>query len=456
MRRRRVRWWGLPAAALFLYGLVDSLAPTDGGCCVSPDVTVQSGTNRGKVGDKGGSPAQIVLGGVVRAYQRYISSQDIPACKFDPSCSHFCVEAMRSAGLWKGALLAVDRVQRCHALARNAGRRESPSGLIHDPVDKYLYRSGPGTREGAGFFPEIDTAHPGVRDELDLGGARSLPSPDSLSRSPRFSDHPVRFLGFADHLYKEMDYLRAAGEYQRYLYFGGRSREAVLFKLGECYKRGGDHRNALRSFGAIVCEYPEGPYCGPALFEIGHIHFIRDDCLSSASSLLAGRGNLLSAADRYRTGVLLSLDYLCLGRYDAAAEVLRSLDSRSPGEKEKRLIGEFSRFAQEGKELPSKSPLLSALLSAVVPGAGKVYCGKYADGINVLALTGFTAWALVNTINRNEEHWTCGEVLLGAGTGMFYLGNIYGSYVAADIYRDEKEEELQGEIRMVFHRDFSF
>jgi uncharacterized protein len=55
-----------------------------------------------------------LLIGLVRAYQWLISPMMGPTCRFYPTCSNYALEAIRVHGAWKGFLLALARVGKCH------------------------------------------------------------------------------------------------------------------------------------------------------------------------------------------------------------------------------------------------------------------------------------------------------------------------------------------------------
>lgn len=55
-----------------------------------------------------------VLLWAIRIYQRFISPYTPPTCRFYPSCSAYAVEAITQYGPWRGTVLAVRRVLRCH------------------------------------------------------------------------------------------------------------------------------------------------------------------------------------------------------------------------------------------------------------------------------------------------------------------------------------------------------
>ena len=51
---------------------------------------------------------------VVRFYQNAISPLLPPACRYYPTCSAYAVEAIEKHGFFRGSLLAVKRILRCH------------------------------------------------------------------------------------------------------------------------------------------------------------------------------------------------------------------------------------------------------------------------------------------------------------------------------------------------------
>ena len=51
---------------------------------------------------------------LIRAYQSVVAPLLPPACRFEPSCSHYTLEALRRHGLFKGLWLGARRICRCH------------------------------------------------------------------------------------------------------------------------------------------------------------------------------------------------------------------------------------------------------------------------------------------------------------------------------------------------------
>ncbi|OLN21668.1 membrane protein insertion efficiency factor YidD [Domibacillus antri] len=51
---------------------------------------------------------------LIRFYQKGISPLKPPTCRFYPTCSHYGYEAVQKHGAWKGGLLTIIRICKCH------------------------------------------------------------------------------------------------------------------------------------------------------------------------------------------------------------------------------------------------------------------------------------------------------------------------------------------------------
>ena len=56
---------------------------------------------------------------LVRAYQVTLSPLFSGCCRFEPSCSNYMIEALQVHGAFKGALLGLRRLLRCHPFGRS-------------------------------------------------------------------------------------------------------------------------------------------------------------------------------------------------------------------------------------------------------------------------------------------------------------------------------------------------
>jgi putative membrane protein insertion efficiency factor len=50
----------------------------------------------------------------IRAYQAILSPLIGRCCRYEPSCSEYCIEAVRRHGCFKGLWLGLRRLCRCH------------------------------------------------------------------------------------------------------------------------------------------------------------------------------------------------------------------------------------------------------------------------------------------------------------------------------------------------------
>jgi putative membrane protein insertion efficiency factor len=51
---------------------------------------------------------------LIRVYQRAISPFLGNVCRFEPSCSRYAVACLEDHGAWKGSLLSLARLCKCH------------------------------------------------------------------------------------------------------------------------------------------------------------------------------------------------------------------------------------------------------------------------------------------------------------------------------------------------------
>ncbi|MDT2525206.1 membrane protein insertion efficiency factor YidD [Enterococcus raffinosus] len=63
---------------------------------------------------------------LVRGYQRFISPLTQPSCRYYPSCSSYMIKAIEVHGAFKGSLMGISRILRCHPFAK--------AGLDYVPI----------------------------------------------------------------------------------------------------------------------------------------------------------------------------------------------------------------------------------------------------------------------------------------------------------------------------------
>ncbi len=56
----------------------------------------------------------MIVVGLLRGYKLLISPLLPPACRFQPTCSEYAIEAVTVHGVFRGSAMAVRRLLRCH------------------------------------------------------------------------------------------------------------------------------------------------------------------------------------------------------------------------------------------------------------------------------------------------------------------------------------------------------
>ena len=67
---------------------------------------------------------------LIKIYQNLISPLTPATCRFEPTCSHYSIEALKEHGVFKGTKLMVIRIFSCHPWGRSG----------YDPVPKKIIK----------------------------------------------------------------------------------------------------------------------------------------------------------------------------------------------------------------------------------------------------------------------------------------------------------------------------
>jgi len=222
-------------------------------------------------------------------------------------------------------------------------------------------------------------------------------------------------LAFADSLCQGGDYYRAVGEYKRVLYLapeGSPEQARARLHLGACLGRAGGYEEAAQLLGGVARS--DSPLAEPALFELGLVHYQAGRPELAAEAFERLRGRFPARPLEASALALAGISQLAAADYAAAAASFERLAGRLP------CAPELTAAATNPLP-PQKSPLAAGLLSAALPGAGQLYCGRPAQAAASFVLTGlsvFGAWAAWS--NDYAGAGTLASVVAAA----FYSGSI--------------------------------
>lgn len=105
-----------------------------------------------------------------------------------------------------------------------------------------------------------------------------------------------------------------------------------------------------------------------------------------------------------------------------------------------------SRFLLENLEKrvdpDEKSPLFAGILSAIFPGAGRLYTGDYGEAAASMLLTGIFGYLAVSNF---IDGYPRSGIIFSSIALFFNAGNIYGSVLSAKTYNKEAKERTDKE-----------
>ncbi len=155
----------------------------------------------------------------------------------------------------------------------------------------------------------------------------------------------------------------------------------------------------------------------------------------------------INAANKFQKKLLFST-FLIKGNIEKAKKYLPNI---SQGTDELSLI--LKKDYIKLTNFKKKSPLLAGLMSSIIPGTGKIYAGRTADGIFAMIYILSMLYKTYYTFNKNGldnfEGWIWGGMSL-----YFYIGDIYGSVAAVKFRKRDFLEKMENEIQLNFTINF--
>ena len=251
---------------------------------------------------------------------------------------------------------------------------------------------------------------------------------------------PENVRKFADFLYEQGDYLRAAGEYERYLFYQPRESEKIRYKIAICYRFAGQTEQAIQNFHRLLRTHPEGRFISRAYYQIGATYFLTDQFGQAALFLQETLPRITDTPQHAEAEQLIGLSYLMQKQWSEAGEVFKTLQGSEVNSVSQKAIV-YHNYAEAGADLPTRSPFLAGILSTIVPGSGRLYTGKLGDAFTSLFLVGITGWQAYDGFQRDGLSSAKGWAL-GTLSGIFYVGNIYGSVISARLHNRHVADEF--------------
>ena len=122
--------------------------------------------------------------------------------------------------------------------------------------------------------------------------------------------------------------------------------------------------------------------------------------------------------------------------------------------------GSYYQFAKQETQLQElkisllehnyKSPFLAGVMSAIIPGSGKIYAGKVGQGIATIMAT------TIMGIQTYESHRKDGAnsprfIIYASLLSSFYIANVWGSVISVNVRKREFDDTVNKEILFNMH-----
>ena len=242
---------------------------------------------------------------------------------------------------------------------------------------------------------------------------------------------------YARYLLNAGDYSQAIPELNRLVFFDGENLE-YQFQLINCYRHTYNYSLAIKRMDALFSGFNNMP----ERFAKEYITCnILDENYDHTISLLSGSvENNLEYKPFY-----LSYSYIMTEQYYKAEDLLAQ--SSNTWDPEIRLKASLKAYRDE----KAKKPAVAFALSSIIPGSGKIYTGNWKDGLMAFSFVAISAWQSYRGFKKNGVTSVYGWAY-GVASLSFYIGNLYGSVKAANVYNVRKREIFQENAQDIFMR----
>ncbi len=247
-------------------------------------------------------------------------------------------------------------------------------------------------------------------------------------------DHSLLFAKF---LYQSREFKLAAVEYERLVFMDSTDLLSQEYLI-KSYRKQDNYTKGLKRANQL---FPNNAQAPASIAREKALMLLFQREMSGLYELIA-ESNMID-----NDKLLFSIGgNLLSSNYSQASELSRVIDQASG-----RDLMAIRYLSEEALRLKYKSPVTSTLLSAFVPGLGKAYTGNWKDALFSFLFTSVSAYQAYRGFNQKgiSSWYGWGYAALGSG---FYLGNLYGSYKAANKYNYRQRHELDHRVENIFYR----
>jgi hypothetical protein len=248
-------------------------------------------------------------------------------------------------------------------------------------------------------------------------------------------------LKYANYLFQSKQYNYSVIEYERLIFLAPHDTLAKL-RLVQSYRFLKDYKNAENW---LEIFFPVNKQNVPDDFANEFVKvYLYDHQYKNAFNFLQINNNVIPIKKvEYQVGSLL-LECKWNDAKLFADEQAKRIQKSSA-------FNQLYAIAQKGMAIKYKKPACAAVMSAIIPGSGKLYTRHWKDAIYSFLFVGATSWMAYYSYHNNGL--TFSSVLLGTVAGSFYAANIYGSYKSADRYNQKLNDAYKKEVENIILKE---
>ncbi len=231
--------------------------------------------------------------------------------------------------------------------------------------------------------------------------------------------------------------------------FAAIGEESPLF-LGSYFFNLGNYDAAITEYKRFLFFHPEAPRAGETYRNIGRAHREQGHWQEAIAAMRAAVQHASDREEKSECQLELAVILIANQNYDLARLELIKVTMQNPStplnrralflqavafiyqfrwDEAREMLSNYTRdekldtLLENAANVPQKSPRFAKVLSAIVPGAGQVYAGKWRHGLNALVLNGVLGYLTVDAVL--DRHYL--DAVLWGGTvfSRYYRGNIF-------------------------------
>ncbi len=353
-------------------------------------------------------------------YHNYMSplKSSVSKCQFEPSCSEYSKQSISEYGFSIGILLTADRLIRCSG--GNADYEDYPyykRKFYDKPENNSIF--GDGRKWSLGF--------------------------SSASSKQENSEIDTNFK-FAKFLYEKGELQLSKLELMRIQYY---STNALIIEKSNLLLAVNDF---LSNKSIKPLDYLTN-IDQISNSELKYKFFLITYLISDFQNLNTYSTNLckkyIDSDNSNQIRRLMAYSFYKDSELDSSIVQIQSLSRIIPNN----CIDTIPNYLIKNFDVNIRSPFWAGLMSAVIPGSGYIYAGRFKEGISALVVNGLLGVGIYSLFKNNN---TGSGILTSLVTVPFYFGNIVGSANAAEDLNNKHQQIVLSNLRNALQISFVF